>query len=231
MNEHRFAVVGLGYFGSAIARILSKRGAEVLAIDSSEERVDAIKNDVAHAVVMDATDRRALEMQGVSDLDAAVVAIGENFEGLLLCTFALQEMGVKRIIARASGPNQRQILEKMGIEEILSPEMEVGASVAENLLNPNVLMCMQLPDDFEIVEVKPPRQVANRTLADIGLRKKYRLNLVTILREEKVMRKGETKCEQHILGVPTSETVIHLTDTLVLFGLTKNIEKFIEINR
>ncbi len=231
MNEHKFAVVGLGYFGSAIARILSGRGAEVLAIDSSEERVEAIKSEVAHAVMMDATDRKALEAQGVADLDAVVVAIGENFEGLLLCTYALQEIGVKRIIARASGPNQRQILEKMGLEDILSPEMEVGASVAENLLNPNVLMCMTLPDDFEIVEVKPPRQIVNRSLADIGLRKKYRLNVVTILREEKVVRKGEQVCEQHILGVPTSDTVVHSTDTLVLFGLTKNIEKFIEINR
>ena len=88
-----------------------------------------------------------------------------------------------------------------------------------------------IPDDFEIVEVKPPRQIVNRSLADIGLRKKYRLNVVTILREEKVIVKGEQVCEQHILGVPTSDTVIHSTDTLVLFGLTKNIEKFIEINR
>lgn len=119
MTGNKFAVVGMGYFGSAIAKILSKRGAEVVAIDSHEERIENIKDDVAYAVTLDATDRRALESQGLNEMDAVVVAIGENFEALLLCTLHLQEMGVKRIIARASHPSQMEILRKMGVREIL----------------------------------------------------------------------------------------------------------------
>lgn len=230
MTGTRFAVIGLGYFGSAIARVLAKRGAEVLAIDSTEDRIEGIKDDVAYAVSLDATDKKALQQQNLHDLDAVVVAIGENFEGLLLCTFLLQEIGVKRIIARASAPSQARILRKMGITEVLQPEEEVGASVAESLLNPNVLMCMNLPDEYEIVEIKPPRQSANRTLGDIGLRSKYKLNLVTILRETEITKNGEVIKEQHILGVPTSDTVILPSDTIVIFGQTKNIEKYIEIN-
>ena len=230
MRDNRYAVIGMGYFGSAIARILSERGAEVMAIDADPDRIEGIKDDVAYAVALDASDKKALEAQGVPDMDAVVVAIGENFEGLLLCTLNLQELGARRIIARASAPSQAQILRKMGVEEILQPEMEVGRSIAESLLNPSVLMCLNLPDDYEIVEIMPPKNIANRTLADIGLRSKYKLNLVTVLRESTMSENGIEHKEKHILGVPTSDTVVHENDTIVIFGSTKNIERFIKIN-
>jgi len=86
-------------------------------------------------------------------------------------------------------------------------------------------MCIQLPDDYEIVEVKAPTQVLGRSLKDISLREKYDLNLVTILRKNE-----ETDKEYHIIGVPTSATVIKKSDIIALFGLTKNIERFLEIN-
>ena len=133
MSANKFAVIGLGQFGTAIARTLSERGAEVLAIDNSLEKIEAIKDDVAYAVQLDATDKKALLAQNIKDVDAAVVAIGENFEGLMLCSFILIDLKIKRIIARAMGPSQRQILEKMGIKEILSPEDEVGANITETL--------------------------------------------------------------------------------------------------
>ena len=87
MSDQRFAVIGLGQFGSAIAKNLSNRGAEVIAIDSSLEKVEGIKDEVSHAVALDATDKKALLSQNIQDVDAVVVAIGENFQALLLCTF------------------------------------------------------------------------------------------------------------------------------------------------
>jgi len=231
MSDQRFAVIGLGQFGSAIARNLSKRGAEVLAIDSSLERVESLKDEVSHAVALDATDKKALLSQNIQDVDAVVVAIGENFQGLLLCTFLLMELKVKRIITRAMGSDQRRILEKMGVTEILSPEDEVGGNVAEMLINPDVVMCIQLPDDFEIVEVKAPAEVCGRSLEDVGLREKYKLNLVTILRKEEGSPEETNIKDYHIIGVPDSETVINKTDIIVLFGLTRNIERFLEINK
>ena len=98
MSDQRFAVIGLGQFGSAIATNLSLRGAEVLAIDNSLEKVENIKDEVSYAVALDATDKKALLSQNIQDMDAVVVAIGENFQGLLLCTFLLMELKVKRII-------------------------------------------------------------------------------------------------------------------------------------
>tara|TARA_B100000780_G_scaffold145024_1_gene101349 strand:- start:18333 stop:19013 length:681 start_codon:yes stop_codon:yes gene_type:complete len=226
MSDERFAVIGLGQFGTAIAKNLALRGAEVLAIDNSLEKVESIKDEVSYAVALDATDKRALISQNIQDMDAVVVAIGENFQGLLLCTFLLIELNVKRIITRAMGSDQRRILEKMGVTEILSPEDEVGRNVAEMLINPDVVMCVQLPDDYEIVEIKAPKEVCGRSLKDIGLREKYSLNLVTILRKN-----AEIDKEYHIIGVPNSSTIVEKSDIIALFGLTKNIERFLEINK
>lgn len=230
MTGRKYAVIGLGQFGSAIARYLSKRGAEVIAIDSREDAVDDIKDDVAMAVVMDATDKKALLSQGVQDVDAVIVAIGENFEALLLCTVQLMEMDVKRIISRANGPHQRMILEKVGVTEILSPEDEVAIVVAEKILEPNIISFLQLPDDYEIAELKAPKGIVNRTVGDIDLRNKYRLNLVTIKREYEETKEGKVVVEKHILGVPSSQTVIYDTDTIVVFGTVKDVERFLEIN-
>ncbi|WP_417609494.1 potassium channel family protein [Owenweeksia hongkongensis] len=224
MAQSKFAVIGLGQFGTAIAKKLAQKGAEVMAIDNDEERVEAIKDDVSYAVTLDATDGKALKSQNILEMDAVVVAIGENFQDLLLTTFTLQELEVKRIMARVQGPSQRRILEKMGIKEILSPEDEVGNNVAESLINPNVLMSMQLPDDYQIVEVKAPKNIFDRTLEDIGLRQKYEVNLVTLLRKEE-------DGEKHIIGVPSADTVLQEGDVIVLFGKTSHLTRFLEINK
>lgn len=231
MSQYKFAVIGLGQFGNAIARTLAVRGAEVLAIDSSEEHIEDIKEDVSYAVCMDATDIKLLRSHNVHEMDAVVVAIGEDFEALMLCIVQLLELKVKRIMALANGKHQRMILEKIGVTEILSPENDVGLAVAERLLNPNILTSLLLPDNYEIVEVKTPRSIANRTLGDINLRSKYNLNLITLKRETEVIKDGEVVKECHILGVPNSETVLIESDTIIVFGLVRDIERFIEINQ
>ena len=231
MAENRFAVIGLGKFGRAIAKKLSEKGAEVVAIDVNESNVERIQEDVALCICMDATDKKALIAQNIVDVDGVVVAIGENFEALLLCTVYLQELKAKRIIARANDEHQRRILEKMGVEEILSPEDEVGNVMAEKLMHPSVVSILQLPENYEIAEIKAPKGIRNRSLDDIKLRDKYKLNLVTIEREVEKVVKGEKTIDHHIIGIPTPETIIEERDTIVLFGTTKDIERFIEINQ
>ncbi|MBK5285270.1 MAG: TrkA family potassium uptake protein [Bacteroidia bacterium] len=231
MADNRFAVIWLGQFGNAIARQLSQRGAEVIAIDIDEEAVKDIKDDVAYAVTLDATDVKALRSQNIQEMDAVVVSIGDNFEALLLCTVLLKELNVKRVIARANDQQQRMILEKLGLKEILSPENEVGSAVAERLLNPNIISTLMLPDDYEIVEIKTPPAIANRTIDDVGLRTKYNLNLITVKREFDMNVKGQTTREQHIIGVPGSDTILYETDTIIVFGQAKDINRFIDINR
>lgn len=227
MKDHRFAVIGLGRFGTAVAKTLSEKGAEVLAIDVNADFVDALRDDAAFPVQMDATDIKALKAQSIQDVDAAIVAIGTDFENELLITANLLELNVKRIIARAMNPTQKMILEKIGIKEIISPEVEVGVTLAEKLLNPGIITFLQLPDDYEIVEVEAPVNSIGRTLQELDLRKKYQINLITIKRTE--IKEGEEEC--HVIGVPDPDTEILETDTLLLIGINKDINRFIEINK
>lgn len=230
MNYSKFAVIGVGRYGSAIARRLSEKGAQVFAFDPREEKIESIKDDVAFAVTLDATDIRALSAQSLDEMDAAVVAIGENFEATVLTCVHLQDLGVKRIIARASGDHQRLILEKIGIQEILTPENEVAFVVREKLLNPNIVSFLQLPDDHEIAEVRAPKGCVGRTIDDVGFRNKYEMTLITIKREYDITRNGEVSTELHIIGVPKNDMEIKDRDTLVVFGTSKSVERFLEIN-
>ena len=218
----KFAVIGLGQFGSAICRKLSEKGADVLEIDIDEDKVEAIKDYVAYAVRMDATDEGALRAQKVQDMDAVVVSIGQNFEGTMLTVVKLMEIGVQRLIGRAQGDTQRSILEKLGVEEILSPEEEVGNNMAERLMHPSYNMCIELPDNYEIVEVEAPSTLVGRGLEDIDLAGKYHLNLVTVIKE--------TGGEKHVVDL-RSDLVIEEGDEIVVFGLIKNVERFIDINK
>ncbi len=230
MND-KFAVIGLGLLGTGIAKALADRGAEVLAIDNDEEKIEAIKDDVAHAVVMDSTDDRSLRAQNLQDFDAVVMAIGHNFEGLLLTTVLLNEIGVKRLICRISSKHQRMILEKIGITEMFSPDEEVGKTVAEKLIHPDVKSFLPLPDDYEIIEINTPKRVANRSVHEVSLRERYNLNLITIKRQFQEEINGEIASVEHIIGVPKSDTVLLETDVIILLGKSYDVDRFVEMNK
>ena len=230
MND-KFAVIGLGLLGTGIARALANRGAEVLAIDNDNQKVEDIKEEVAHAVQMDSTDDRALKAQNLQDMDAVVVAIGHNFEGLLLTTVLLNEIGVKRIITRISSKHQRMILEKIGITEMFSPDEEVGKTVAEKLIHPDVKSFLPLPDDYEIIEIKTPKRVANKSIHEISLRERYNLNLITIKRQFQEEVQGEMLPVEHVIGVPKSDTVLLASDIIILLGKSYDVDRFVEMNK
>ena len=227
----RFAVIGVGRYGSTISRKLAGKGSEVYAIDCSKEKVDALKDDVALAVTLESTDIRALQSQNIQDVDAAIIAIGDNFQAVILTALNLIELKVPRVIARSGSPSQKLILERIGVKEILTPEDEVAALVAERLINPSVLSFLELPDNYEIAEIKAPDSIINKSIDEIGLRNKYSLTLITIKRETRSTNMdGQEVTEQHIIGVPRSETIVKEHDTIVVFGTLKDVQRFIEIN-
>jgi trk system potassium uptake protein len=231
MNSQRFAVIGIGQFGKSIALALTQNEVEVIAIDSDQDVIDTISDEVALAVCLDATDKKALLSQDIDNYETVVVAIGSDFEQELLCIVTLMEIGIKRIIARARGDAQKRILEKVGIKEIFSPEVEVGVIVAERLLNPNLVSYLQLPDGYRIAELIAPKNTIGRSLGDINLRDRYKLSLITIKKQFKIKGlEDEDNMEQHISGVPDSKTILESSDNLVLFGKSKDIDRFMEIN-
>ncbi|MFN3917239.1 MAG: NAD-binding protein [Flavobacteriales bacterium] len=226
----KYAVIGVGKYGSQIARKLAENGAEVYAFDLSEEKIERIKDEVAFAVALDSTDKKALISQDIEKIDAAVVAIGENFEAVVLTSVHLLELKIERVIARAHGPMQKQILKKIGVQELLTPEDEVAELVTERLLNPSIISSLPLPDDCEIAEIKVPEGIANRTIEDLDMKKRYRLNLIALKRQIEVKEQGEKTIEQHLVDAENIKTVIYETDSLVVFGTKRDIERFIEVN-
>jgi trk system potassium uptake protein TrkA len=225
MNQ-RFAVIGLGQLGTSIALTLASRGAEVIAIDQELEQVERIKDQVAYAVALDATDIKALQAQDIDRVAAAVVAIGDDFEALVLTTVVLQELKVKRIIARAASEQQRAILTKLGIEEILSPEKKIGESVAKMLLQPSIKAFLSLSEKYEIVEIEAPPRVTGQTLVELKLRKNFNLNLITL------KRKADAEDQPaHFIGVPYPETKIQEGDVLFIMGAREDIRQFVDSYR
>ncbi|MDP4827980.1 MAG: TrkA family potassium uptake protein [Flavobacteriales bacterium] len=230
MYRTRFAVIGIGRYGTQIAHRLASKGAEVFAFDNRLDRIESIKEDVALAVALDTTDIKAMKSQNIEDMDAAIVAIGENFEATILTALNLLDLKVPRVIVRASGENQMRILKNIGITEILAPEEEFAILVAERLINPSITAFLQLPDNYEVAELKAPKGVANRSLEDLNLVNKYNLTLITVKRCYEEERDGEMVKVEHILGVPKAEMVLYDTDTLVVFGTLSNVKRFLEIN-
>jgi len=230
-NGHRFAVIGLGQFGYSVARNLASRGAEVLAIDKDIDLVEEIRDDVAYAVALDATDFKALSSQSIADMDAVLVAIGENTEGLLLTVVQLLELKAKRIIARAMSQQQKLILQKLGITEIISPEEEIGMMVAEMLLNPNMKAILPLPDNYEIVEIQVPRRVFKRSLKDIGLSENFRLELIAIKRKYEEYLDARKRSVEHLIIRPSEDTELEYSDVIIVLGKSQDVGKFIEFNK
>lgn len=222
--HQKIAVIGLGQFGRAIAKHLMAKGAEVLAIDQFQNLVDEMSDEVTLAVCCDPTDKKALEQLDIANFDAVVVSIGANFEKRILCTALLQDLKVKRIITRAQGKDQRLILQKIGIKEILSPEDEVGRLLAERLTHPHIDSYTIMEGDYEIAELKIPQKFIGKKLSEVNLTEWHNLLLVSIKRFEVDKKQG--KLMEKIIGIPTGDTLFLENDKLIVFGTEKSIEKF-----
>jgi trk system potassium uptake protein TrkA len=226
-KSSRFAVFGIGRYGKQIALSLASKGAEVITFDTNPNRSESIKDDVALAVTLDSTDIRSLQAQNVQEMDAAIVAIGENFEATVLTSLNLLDLGVPRVIVRANDDNQQRILTSLGVKEILSPESEVANVVSERLIHPNIRGFLQLPDDYEIAEIRAPENCVGRTLGSVDLTARYDLRLITIRR---VNEEADGEEVEHIIGVPRPETELKPTDTLVVFGTLSSVKRFLDVN-
>ncbi|WP_020528588.1 potassium channel family protein [Flexithrix dorotheae] len=226
----KFAVIGMGQFGFRVAKQLTVKGAEVLAIDKDIDRVEMIKDDVTYAVALDSTDIKALSSQNLQEMDAVLVAIGENIEGLLLTTVLLLELNIKRIVARAMSQQQRIILEKLGVKEILSPEDEVGLMVAELMLNPTMKAFLPLPDNYEIAEIQVPKKICTKTVEEIDFEGNYNLRLITIKRIYEEMVQNQMKDVDHLVQKINRDTIIEPSDMLIVMGKSGDVEKFIYLN-
>ena len=228
--DKKFAVIGLGDFGWSIALTLSEKGAEVMAIDRDMAVIEEIKDKVTYAVRMDSTDERALLSIAPDKIDAVIVSIGTNFEDTILTSVLLIQMGVKKVVARVSSKIQETILNKLGVHQIINPELEIAARVASKLVNEDMLDYINLGDEYNIVQVKAPKAMVGKSLQEIEFRIRYNLNLITLKRNYVIEQEdtGEKIIKQRIYGVPTATTVIEEDDVLILIGKDKDIKKLFD---
>ncbi len=223
----KIAVIGIGNFGAHLAVTLAKQGAEVLAIDSSMDRLEDVKDKVTYTVRLDSTEEKALREQGLTELDAVIVAIGDDFEATLLTIVALQNIGVKRIIARATTKTHERILRHLGIEEVISPAVEAAERLADSLMYRGVIDSLELSSDYSIVEVNAPEAFIGKSLGELQLRETFDVNLITIKRIEQEPRLLglRSRTVEKILGIPTPDMVVQRGDVLVLFATKPAISK------
>lgn len=219
----RFAVIGLGRFGQHLARALTQAGAEVIGIDSNAEVVERMRDEVALAVRLDGTDVAALKSQDVGEVDAAIVGIGEDFESAALTVAALKELGVDHIVARALTETQGTILRAVGADEIAFAERESALRWAHRLSMPRLEHFMDLGEDHSLIYMSAPGLFCGKTLQDLGLRKKYGVNLVAVRRNDVEEGKDGRKTRTMRIIVPQPDTKIREDDVLVLIGTNESL--------
>ena len=181
-----FVVIGLGLFGSSVARQLCALGAEVLAIETDSELVQQISGDVTTAAVADARDQEVLRALGAHECDCAVIAIGDDLAGSVLATMNLKELGIPEIICKAHDETHRKVLEKLGADKVVIPEKEVADKLARSLTSHNVLDFIELSNDYGIVELPVPKAWVGRSLKELNIRAKVGVNIIAVERNEKI---------------------------------------------
>jgi len=177
----QFVVIGLGNFGFTVASRLAQIGHQVLAADSNAVRVEHIKDAVTQAVIIDAKDKNALAEVVTDSVDAAVVGLGDSVEASLLCVLYLKELGVKRIIAKASSDDHGRILESIGTSEVIYPERDSALRLAEKLNAPtSVIDYIELSPDYSIIDVATPDDFVGKTLKQLQLPKKQGILVIAV---------------------------------------------------
>ena len=208
-----FAVIGLGRFGSSVARTLYDLGHTVLAMDKDEASLRAVVDHVTHAVQIDSTDPEALRAVGITNFDAVVVAIGVDIQESILTTMLLKDLGCRKVVAKAVDERQGKVLDKVGADVVVFPERDMGVRVAHTLASPNVLEYLELSPDHTIEEVNVPERLNGRTLDELDLRTKFGVNILLIRRD------------RQLLISPGGDVRLQTGDVLVVVGENRQLNR------
>ncbi len=210
------AVIGLGRFGSSVARTLAESGCEVLAVDADEARVKAIADEVTDAVCANALEEEALRSLGLRNFEVVVVAIGHEVEASILVTVLLKEMGIPKIVAKAQDDLHGRVLQKVGADIVVFPERDMGIRLAHTLISRNIIDEIQLSTDYSILEMVVPHRFLGRSLKELELRQRFGLSVLAIRRKDR------------IIVSPDAEQTLEEGDILVALGQPEKLERLNE---
>jgi trk system potassium uptake protein TrkA len=211
----KFAVIGLGSFGSNVAKTLYEHGHEVLAIDKDKATVEAAKSFSSHAVLMDSAEMENLVGVGIREMDVVVVSLGPEMEASILTVLHLHEIGLKRIVAKALTEDHAKILEAVGATEVIYPEKDMAIRTALRLTSPNIMECLPLMSGVSIQEIAPPDKFIGKSLRELDLRNKYGIQVIAI----------RELVPERTVYVPKADFVLKDSDVLIVMGDEKKLEK------
>lgn len=208
-----YIVIGLGRFGSEVARQLCSQGCEVMAMDVSSELVQQISADVTQAVVADGQDKEVLRALGAREFDCGIVAVGDNLAASVLITMNLKELGIPYVVCKAHDETYKKVLLKLGADRVVIPEKENAIRLARGLATPNVLDYIELSDEYGIVEIPAPAAWEGKNLRELNVRAKLGVNILA------VRRNGSF----HVS--PTADFAFAKDDVIVVLGDGKALSK------
>lgn len=207
-----YLVIGLGLFGSEVARQLCVQGCEVLAMDIRTDLVQQVAEDVTHAVVGDGQDKEVLRALGAGNFDCAIIAIGDDLAASVLTIMNLKELNVPYIVCKAHDETHRRVLEKLGADRVVIPECEFAGRLARSLSSHNVLDYIELSPDYGILEVPAPKSWIGKSLKDLNVRAKLGVNIIAV----------ESGKETNVS--PSADYVVKSGDIMVVLGENKALE-------
>jgi trk system potassium uptake protein TrkA len=214
----KVAVIGLGRFGLSTAQEVMDLGGEVLVIDRDPSAMARYESRFSVGVVMDARDRKALASQGLEEMDAVVMAIGEDFESSILVTQLLKELGCSQIIARGKTETHGKILRKVGAHEVVFPEDLTGRRVARKIHHPGLVGYADLVGGYALASIPAPEEAVGRCPLDGDFPGRPRTSVLLV---RKMDRSGGKS-----LKIPAAETVVETGDILIMMGLPEDLEKW-----
>ncbi len=215
MKVRSFLVIGAGRFGAALARTLFDLGHEVVVVDRDEEAVEAVMAHTTQAVVLDAADDEALARLGPSNFDVVVVAIGEAFESAVMAIVAAKALGAQRVVAKATSALAAQVLQKVGADEVVRPEHDMGVRLARQLVTPSLVDAFELGETHGVVEIEAGPKLTG-TLAHLRLPHRFHVQIIAVERGDRIT-----------VG-PKADFEVALGDRLVVIGETAHLDRFRE---
>lgn len=212
-QETAYGIIGLGRFGSSLAVTLAEAGQEVIVIDKDENKVKEMRQYTEYAFVADNLSMEALREAGIQNCDVVVVCIGQQVDVSILTTMSVIELGVSRVISKAVSFEQGAVLKRLGAE-VVYPERDMALRLGRRLLSNNFLDYVTLCNNIEIRQIQIPSRLIGRSVEEIGIRQKYKLNIIAI----------ENGDETDIEVMPSYR--FQKEDIIVVIGKVDNIDAF-----
>jgi trk system potassium uptake protein TrkA len=226
----KYIIVGMGNFGAYLATKLTELGHEVVGVDSSPNKIELVQDKITHAIVLNATDLQAVKTLPMKDCDVVVIAIGEDVGASIMTTAIFKQMNAKRIIGRAINAVQETVIRAIGVDEIIHPEEETAQRLATRLELKGVLDSLEISDDYNIVEVKLPKRYIGMSVENANLRNEFGLNILsTIQMVEKSNLLGIKSVKKQVSGVIAADYIFAPQDILLIFGMVRDIQKFLNL--